>query len=302
MNIDVQKAGIGLRAPHYDDVLNKKPDVGFLEVHIENYFPKGGKTARALRDAAAAYPLSFHGVSMSLGSAEKPNADHLKRVKELVQEFNPALVSEHLSWSSIGETYISDLLPVPYTLEALDLFCRNVDIVQNALNRKILIENPSSYLLYNLESMGEGQFMAELVRRTGCGILLDVNNIFVSAQNTGGNALAHLQSMPLQHVGEIHLAGHTIKNYDGPDYKASQLSAEQLTDIHSGRTIRIDTHSDLVCDEVWALYEEALKHTGCTPTLIEWDLDIPDLDVLVSEAKKATMVMERVAKGNFHAA
>lgn len=300
LTINAKNAGIGLRSQHYDDILTLQPDLGFLEVHIENYFPKGGKTARALREAAEKYPISFHGVSMSLGSASEPDKEHLLRVKELMDKFNPALISEHLSWSSIDEKYIGDLLPVPYTEEALNIFCRNVDIVQNTLGRQILIENPSAYLLYEHNEISEWDFMSELVNRTNCGMLLDLNNIFVSTQNLGTDTSSHMNKMPLHAVKEIHLAGHTIKNYNGDDYKSSDPRAAAAS--HNKRTIRIDTHSDVVCNDVWKMYEQLIHKTGAVPTLVEWDMDIPELNILVDEAYKATSIMKKVMKAKANAA
>ncbi|MFT7144517.1 MAG: hypothetical protein ACI8QY_000569, partial [bacterium] len=201
--INAKNAGIGLRTPHYNDILQTKPDLGFLEIHIENYFPKGGKTVRALREAAEQYAMSFHGVSMSLGSATEPDKEHLKRTKQLIDQFKPALISEHLSWSSIDNQYANDLLPVPYTEEALHTFCHNVNVVQDTLGRQILIENPSAYLLYKDNAIAEWDFMTELTTRTGCGMLLDVNNVFVSTQNMGTDAFAHMNNMPLDALKEI---------------------------------------------------------------------------------------------------
>ena len=269
-------AGVGLRTPHFNEVLTTKPDVGFLEVHSENFFAEGGAVKRVLDKASELYPLSFHGVSLSLGSVKRPCEAHLKRLKQLVDVYNPALVSEHVAWNMTETAYLNDLLPLPYTKEALDVLCRNIDIVQNTLGRKILIENPSAYLKYDVpHMMPEGAFITEAVKRTGCGLLLDVNNVYVSCMNMGEDATAHLSSMPLGAVGEIHLAGHTVRREDKG-------------------TIRIDTHNDVVCDDVWALYKEAISRTGAVPTLIEWDLDIPPLETLLTEAQKANAFLKEV--------
>lgn len=279
------KAGVGLRAPHYNAVLTQEPDVGFFEVHSENFFVLGGKAHQTLKRIQEKYPLSFHGVSLSLGSAQEPDKSHLKRLKQLVDEYHPTLVSEHIAWTMTDETHLNDLLPIPYTDEALAILARNVDIVQNELQRKILLENPSSYLTFNVENqMHEGCFMQTLVDQTGCGILLDINNIYVSCQNMDTDAYEHLKKMPLSAVEEVHLAGHSDK------------------ELSSGKTLKIDTHSDVVCDDVWQLYDAFLKlKKQAVPTLIEWDSDIPEFDVLLAEAHKATLKLQGL-KGIEHAA
>ena len=267
-------AGIGLRFPHHRVVAETRPDIGWLEVHSENYM--GGGTALAFLDAIRAhYPISLHGVGLSLGSAEPLDAAHLQRVKRLVERVQPALVSEHLSWNVVGGTYLADLLPLPMTEEALDAMCRHVDEVQTALQRRILIENPSSYLRYRHSAIPEWEFLAAVSARTGCGILCDVNNIYVSACNHGWDASAYLAALPPQAIGEIHLAGHTAK------------------ELPDGRIVRIDDHGARVTDAVWQLFDEALERFGPVPTLIEWDTNIPELGVLLDEAAIADRAVER---------
>lgn len=262
------RAGIGLRAPHYRDLLESRPAVGFLEVHSENYFGDGGAPLRYLEQARGLYPLSLHGVGLSLGSADPLSLDHLARLKGLVERFEPALVSEHLSWGSIDGSFLNDLLPLPCTEEALDHMVARVSQAQEFLGRRMLIENISSYLRFAESTIPEAEFLAELARRAGCGILLDVNNAYVSARNHGFDAEAFLQAIPVAAVGEIHLAGFTEKRFEDGE-------------------ILIDTHSLPVADAVWDLYRRALRRFGAAPTLIEWDADLPPLATLVDEAAKA---------------
>lgn len=267
------RAGVGLRFRHHQAVLAGKPAVPWFEVHTENYM--GGGTASQCLDAIRRdYPLSLHGVGLSLGSADGLDAGHLARVRAAVRRFEPGLVSEHVSWSSVGGTYLADLLPLPMTEEALDIVCRHVDQVQAALGRPILVENPSTYLRYIHSTIPEWEFLSELSRRTGCGLLCDVNNIYVSACNHGWNPLIYLAALPSAAIGEIHLAGHSVRQFDG------------------GRTLRIDDHGSRVAPEVWALYREALRRFGAVPTLIEWDTDVPPLETLMQEAAMAECVLE----------
>ena len=269
------RAGIGWRAPHYQELLETRPDVGWIEVHSENYFGAGGAPLHYLEQARALYPLSLHGVGLSLGSADALNREHLTKLKALIDRFEPSLVSDHLSWSSIGGTYLNDLLPLPYTEASLQHFVAHVSEAQDFLKREILIENPSSYLTFQHSTIPEAQFLAEVATRSGCGILLDVNNIHVSASNHGFNAQAYLHALPAARVREIHLAGFTINH-----------SAEG--------EIFIDSHSARVADAVWDLYRLAIEHMGARPTLIEWDTDIPALAVLCDEAGKADRIRENV--------
>jgi len=266
-------AGIGLRSPHYEDVLETRPDVGWFEVHSENYFGKGGAPLTYLERIREDYPVSLHGVGMSLGSVDVLDVQHLGKLKGLIKRVEPGLVSEHLSWSSFDGNYLNDLAPLPYTLETLLHLVDRLAQVQNYLGRQILVENPSSYLEYEYSTYQECEFLNELSRRSGCGILLDVNNVFVSCHNHGWNAFEYLQGIPAERVGEIHLAGHTLNRV-------------------SGQAILIDTHNRPVCGEVWELYQTALQHLGAKPTLIEWDTDIPSLQTLVAEAHQADSFME----------
>jgi len=266
------RAGVGLRHPHVLHFLEERPQTGFLEVHSENYMSEGGPRRRALFELAQHYPLSLHGVGLSLGSAEGLDPAHLGRLKALVADYRPALLSEHLSWSVEDGAYLNDLLPLPYSEEALDLVARNVTRAQDALGRALLIENPSSYLAFEDSTLDEPAFLAELVRRTGCGLLLDVNNVYVSARNLGFDPEAYLARLPLDAVGEIHLAGHTLRRF----------GAEALL---------IDDHGSRVAEPVWALYRRAVALAGPRPTLIEWDTAIPEPGVLLAEAHKADRVL-----------
>lgn len=267
------RAGIGLRFPHHQAVADTHPDVAWFEVHTENYMG-GGSAPRYLEAIRRYYPISLHGVGLSLGSADGVDPAHLSRVRKLVERIAPGLVSEHLSWSTVGGVYLADLLPLPMTEEALEVVCRNVDQVQAHLNRRLLVENPSTYLQFRHSTIPEWDFLAAVATRTGCGILCDVNNIYVSACNHGWDASAYLAALPPEAVGEIHLAGHTLKRVNG------------------GRTLRIDDHGSRVAPEVWSLYAQALARFGPVPTLIEWDTDVPPLDVLMNEAARAEAILQ----------
>jgi uncharacterized protein (UPF0276 family) len=267
------RAGIGLRAEHYDAVLETRPPVGWLEVHSENYFGAGGKPLDYLERIRAHYPLSLHGVGLSIGSTDPLDRRHLANLRQLIQRFEPALVSEHLSWSSVGGRYFNDLLPLPYTEEALDHLVTQVSQVQDALGRPILIENPSSYLQYVESAIPEWEFLVELAARAGCGVLLDVNNVYVSARNHGFDAGAYLRAIPRPVVHEIHLAGFTVNRFDDGE-------------------LLIDTHNRPVWPAVWTLYRQAVDRFGRIPTLIEWDTDLPELEVLVDEARRADTILE----------
>ncbi len=258
------RAGVGLRAPHYHAVLETLPDIGWFEVHSENYFGLGGQPLYFLEQVRSHYPISLHGVGLSLGSADPLDVKHLARLKALVERFEPGLVSEHLSWGAIGGRHLNDLLPLPYTEEALAVVCAHVSQTQDFLGRQILIENISSYLQLAGSTRDEPAFIAEVAKRTGCGILLDVNNVYVSSINLGFDPVAYLHAIPDQLVGEMHLAGF-----------------DQSGDI------LIDTHGRSVAAPVWALYRQALERFGPVPTLIEWDTDLPPLPVLLAEAKIA---------------
>ena len=265
-------AGVGLRFPHHRVVVEQRPAAAWFEVHPENYL--GGGTPPGYLDAIRRdYPLSLHGVGLSLGSAEAVDERHLARLKRLVERVDPGLVSEHLAWNAIDGAHFPDLLPLPLTEEALAVVCRNVEHAQERLGRRILIENPSSYLRFRHSTMPEWEFIGAIAARTGCGILCDVNNIFVSACNHGFDARRYLHALPGERICEIHLAGHRLRT------------------LEDGRSIRIDDHSSPVCDEVWQLYALAVDLFGQVPALIEWDTDVPPLPVLLEEAAKAQSIM-----------
>jgi uncharacterized protein (UPF0276 family) len=276
------KAGIGLRFQHHQVVVESLPEVAWFEVHTENYMG-GGEPLRYLDAVRRNYPVSLHGVGLSLGSAEELDPAHLQRIRRLIDRVEPGLVSEHLSWSVVGGVYLADLLPLPMTEEALEIVCRHVDQTQGYLNRRILIENPSSYLRFRHSTIPEWEFLTAVAARTGCGILCDVNNIYVSACNHGWDASAYLQALPPHTIGEIHLAGHTLRK------------------LENGQTLRIDDHGSRVMPEVWALYAEALTRLGPLPTLIEWDTNVPPLHVLLEEAAQAAALLERAEKETIRA-
>lgn len=265
-------AGIGLRFPHHDAVLNEKPRVAWLEVHPENYMG-GGKPLAYLDGIRRDYPLSLHGVGVSLGSADGLDATHLMRLRRLADRVEPGVISEHLSWSAIEGVHFPELLPLPLTEETLAIVCRNVEVMQDFLGRRVLIENPSSYLRFRHSTIAEWEFIGAVAEHTGCGILCDVNNIFVSSCNHGFDPRRYLQALPADRIGEIHLAGHKLRRFDG------------------GRAIRIDDHGSRVAVEVWALYREAISRFGRVPTLIEWDTEVPPLAVLLDEAAKADRIL-----------
>lgn len=276
-------AGTSFKHEHLEAILAAAPLRGFFEVHAENYMGAGGPPHAALSRIRSDHPVSLHGVCMSIGGPEPLDRTHLARFKALVDRYEPALVSEHLAWSTHETTYYNDLLPLPYTGATLAHVCRHIDEVQTAIGRPILLENPSTYLLFPESTFSETDFLAEIVRRTGCGLLLDVNNVFVSATNHGTSALDYLAGFPLRHVGEIHLAGH----------------AEQSDE--DGGLLLIDSHDGPVADAVWKLYDIVIRQSGPIPTLIEWDSAIPDWPVLQAEATAAQMILDRYA-GARHAA
>jgi uncharacterized protein (UPF0276 family) len=269
------RAGIGLRHPHHAAVRESMPDVGWLEVHSENYFAAAGPAHDDLEFLRARYPVSLHGVGLSIGGTDPLDTEHLRLLHEAIARYEPVLVSEHLCWSAAGGRHTNDLLPLPYTREALDHFVARVDAVQDALGRRLLIENVSSYLAFHGAEMTEWEFLAALARKSGCDILLDVNNIYVSARNHGFDAREYLAGIPVDAVGEIHLAGHSARSLEG-------------------RELLVDTHDTRVCDAVWDLYAAAVARFGQRPTLIEWDADLPALDELVAEAHHADRVTGEV--------
>jgi uncharacterized protein len=260
-------AGIGLRAPHLAQIERERPAVGFLEIHAENYLVPS-PAQEAVERLRAHYEFSVHAVGLSLGSVEGVDERHLARVAALVKRLEPHWVSDHLSWSTQGGRYFNDLLPLPYTEEALDVVVRNVERVQDVLGRQVSVENPSSYLAFTHSTLAEPEFLGELVRRTGCGLLLDANNVFVSAHNLGVESRAWLEGLPVGAVTQYHLAGHAVNDADG-------------------EPILIDDHGSKVRADVWSLYGAMVSHLGQHPTLIEWDTDIPSLDVVLEEAAAA---------------
>jgi hypothetical protein len=262
-------AGIGLRAPHVGEVRDSRPPIGWLEVHSENYFVDGGPALAALEAIRADYPVSLHGVGLSLGSADPLDAEHLARLKQLASQIEPSAVSEHLCWSHVDGRHLNDLLPLPLTDESLALVCNRIDAVQSALGRELLVENVSSYLRFASDTIAEWDFVAAVARKSGCKLLLDVNNVYINAVNHGFDPHAYLATIPSESVAEIHLAG----------YDASGLCL-------------IDTHGSRVAAPVWALYRDAIERFGAKPTLLEWDTDIPALDVLLDEAAQAQAILD----------
>lgn len=262
------RAGIGIKPMHYDDLLANRPRLAFLEVHAENYMGAGGPPHAYLEALACAYPLSFHGVDMSLGGAERLDREHLARWRTLIERYQPALISEHIAWSRFDGHGLHDLLPLPYTDQSLAVVCDHIDEMQTALGRKILVENPSTYLTFDASHLEEADFIVEAAQRTGCGLLLDINNVYVNARNHGFNAKDWLQRIPGDCVGEIHLAGHALVREDGFE-------------------MRVDDHGARVNDRVWDLYRDTIVRIGKRPTLIEWDTDVPALEILLDEAMRA---------------
>lgn len=265
--------GVGLRAAHYREFLQHRPAVDWLEIHTENYLDQGGWDAHVLEQLRQDYPISMHGVGLGLGSARGFSEQHLQRVCDVVKRVQPALVSEHLCWGAVGDRQLNDLLPLPLTQEALHMVCQRVDRLQEMLGRQILLENVSTYLRYRDDAMSEADFLTAVAARTGCGILLDINNLFVNQCNHAEDALAALQAIPRHMVGEMHLAGHLVT-----------------------QSAVIDHHGARVAPPVWALYEAALQRFGAVATLIEWDTDIPALDVLLSEAQQARTLAAQVQR------
>jgi uncharacterized protein (UPF0276 family) len=272
------RAGVGLKAKHYEAILRSTPDVGFFEVHAENYMGAGGPPHRYLEAVRSRYPLSIHGVGLSIGSSGPLDRGHLLRLKTLISRYEPGLVSEHLAWSTHAGEFLNDLLPIPYTEETLALVCERVDEVQTILGRRILIENPATYIAFSQTTIPEKEFLAAIAQRTGCGLLLDINNICVSAMNHGYDAKAYLDAFPAERVGEIHLAGAAM-NADGVD--------DQFL---------IDAHDRSIGDDVWALYVDTLHRAGPIPTLVEWDNDVPSWPVLFAEARRAEALLRRVER------
>jgi len=266
-------AGVGLKAQHCRTIVESWPRIGFFEVHAENYMGDGGPPHRYLTAIRERYPLSIHGVGLSIGGDRPLDQGHLRRLKALIDRYRPALFSEHLAWSTHGGRFLNDLLPMPYTDEALRKVVAHIDEVQETLGRQLLLENPSTYLAFSESSFSEIDFIAELVRRTGCSLLLDINNAFVAATNHDRSPAAYIDAFPLAHVRQIHLAGHA---HDADEH---------------GRPLLIDTHDRPVDADVWNLYARAIARTGPVPTLIEWDANLPPLPELQAQALRADAVV-----------
>lgn len=269
-----RRAGVGLKAEHYRRIIETRPDVGFFEVHAENYMGAGGPPHRYLSAVRELYPLSLHGVGLSIGADRPLDPEHLARLRRLIARYAPALFSEHLAWSSHDAGFLNDLLPVPYTAQTLARVADHVDEVQDTLGRQMLLENPSTYLAFAESTYGETDFMAEVARRTGCGLLLDVSNVRVACTNQGWDPLAYIDAFPLVQVQEIHLAGHA----PDADEKA--------------RPLLVDTHDRPVDAAVWDLFAYAVRRMGPVPTLIEWDAHVPDWPTLKAEADRAQEILD----------
>jgi len=276
-------SGLGFKPEHFHDIMVQSGAVGFFEVHAENYMGDGGAAHAMLTALRADHALSLHGVGLSIGGAQGLNPAHLDRLRKLIDRYQPESFSEHLAWSSHGTAWLNDLLPLPYTQETLTTICTHIDQVQDRLGCRMLLENPATYVTFENSTWSETDFLTEITRRTGCGLLLDINNVFVSATNHRFDARAYLAAFPLAAVGEIHLAGHDAE------------------DLPSGPLL-IDSHGAPVADPVWALYAAVLEQTGPLPTLIEWDTDVPDFATLLSEAARAKTVLARAKGGQSRAA
>lgn len=272
------RAGLGLKPEHLDEILTTEPDVGFFEVHAENYMGDGGAPHRALAEIAVRYPLSLHGVGLSIGAEQPLDKAHMARLKALVERYRPQSLSEHLAWSTHESRFLNDLLPLPYTKQTLERVSAHVDEVQQTVGRRMLLENPSTYILFEDSTIDEIDFLDAIAERTGCGLLLDVNNVMVSAVNHQLDAFAYVDHFPVERVGEIHLAGYD-ETIDG-----------------AGDRLLIDAHNSTVADDVFSLYRHTIGRTGPVPTLIEWDNDVPAFAVLLAEATRAEAVLDEAAQ------
>lgn len=268
----LQLTGIGLRSPHYTRFLMERPNVAWIEVHSENFFGDGGKPLHLLESLGRDYPISLHGVSLSLGSADELNWQHLKKLRDLIHRVNPCLVSDHLCWSSINGQYLHDLLPLPLTEEALTHTVQRIQQVQDYLGRQILIENVSGYIKYDSSTIPEAEFLASIAQQSGCGILLDINNIYVNSVNFEFDPYHYIDMIPAAMVHELHLGGYQEKT-------------------HHDKTILIDTHDQPVTNAVWDLFRYAINQFGIKPTMIEWDSNLPSLEILLQEANRAEAIM-----------
>ena len=266
--------GIGLKHKHFQEILASRPPVGWFEVHSENFFNLFSPAAKYLEKIREIYPISMHGVGLSLGSADGLDKNHLAKLKTAIDHFKPFLVSEHISWGAAGNIHTNDLLPLPCTKESLNVISDNIKQTQDFLGRQILVENPSSYLQFENDEMPEWEFVSRVAEDSGCGLILDINNIYVSATNHNFSAQKYIEFIPAEFVKEIHLAG----------YSESTIEGEKIL---------IDTHGNKVFEPVWDLYEHAIDKLIAAPTLIEWDTDIPALNVLLAEAKKAEQIISK---------
>ena len=269
-------AGVGLKPVHFQDILETRPSLGFLEIHAENYLVDGGPFLHYLTRLREQYALSIHGVGLSIGGETPLDHNHLQALRTLIDRYQPAVFSEHLAWSTHNDIFYNDLLPLPYTQSTLQRVCRHIDQAQSHLQRSLLLENPATYLEFSESTWDKGDFVQEVVRRTGCGLLLDVNNVYVSSINHGRDPLRALLALPLSAVGEIHLAGH-----------------ERQSDV-DGAPLLIDSHGAPVADPVWALFDAALAQTGPVATLIEWDNNVPPWPELLAQAQLADQRLNRL--------
>jgi len=271
------RAGVGFKPEHFGEILEGRPDVGWFEVHAENYMGDGGAPHHYLSAIREHYPLSVHGVGLSIGADAELDKEHLVALKRVCDRYEPGLVSEHLAWSTHDGVYLNDLLPVPYSSETLARVCEHIEQVQDVLGRRMLLENPSTYIKFESSEMSELEFLRAIVSRTGCGLLLDVNNVHVSATNHAYDATAYLDAFPYEHVGEIHLGGHAEDEGD------------------DGEPLLIDDHASAVADIVWGLYDRTIARCGPVPTLIEWDNDVPAWDKLKDEAARANAILSKTS-------
>jgi len=267
--------GIGLRHQHYAEFLEIRPKLAFIEIHSENYFGEGGKSLQILDEVSRDYPISLHGVSLSLGSADELNWQHLKKLRDLCERVNPCLISDHLCWSSINGQYLHDLLPLPFTDEAVGHIATRIQQVQEYLRRQILIENITSYVRFPDSTLSEAEFMNAIVKQSGCGILLDINNVYVNAINHNESAETFIHALPATAIQEIHLAGFAMIN-------------------HHDKNILIDSHNQIVDPAVWDLFRHTIQHIGVKPTIIEWDSDLPALEILHQQASHAETIMREI--------
>ena len=279
--LPIENPGVSFKPRYYEEASAEEHALGWFEIHAENYMIDGGPVRNQLQQLRRDYPISCHGVGLSIGSEQALDRSHLSRLKTLLDWLEPAVFSEHLAWSSHGVNFFNDLLPLPYTRATLEQVVNHIDEVQNTLQRPMLLENPSTYLDFSTHEMGEAEFISEIIRRSGCGLLLDINNVYVSATNQGFSANGFLDALPVEAIGQIHLAGH---------------SADQ---DEAGNCLLIDSHNQPVAQPVWELYDAAIEKFGATPTLIEWDDDLPEFTRLRAEASAAEQRL-RVARDKEH--